>query len=73
MKDYIPLKVEFCLYENILCGRILQQDDRLIEQVNADGVLIVPCTSYRLSILHTPELYDHVLYLKGKDEYKNKQ
>ena len=32
MKDYIPLKVEFCLYENILCGKILQQDERLIKQ-----------------------------------------
>ena len=71
MKDYIPLKVEFCLYKNILCGSILQQDNRLIEQVNADGVLIGPCNSYRLSILHTPDLYDHVLYLKGKDEDKN--
>lgn len=71
MKDYIPLKVEFCLYENILCGKILQQDDRLIEQVNADDVLIGPCNSYRLSILHTPDLYDHVLYLEGKDEDKN--
>ena len=33
MKDYIPLKVEFCLYENILCGKILQQDERLIKQI----------------------------------------
>ena len=71
MKDYIPFKVEFCLYKNILCGKNLQQDNRLIEQVNADGVLIGPCNSYRLSILHTPDLYDHVLYLKGKDEDKN--
>ena len=71
MKDYLPLKVEFCLYENILCGKIIQQDDRLIEQVNADGVLIGPYNSYLLSISHTPDLYDHVLYLKGKDEDKN--
>ena len=34
MKDYIPLKVEFCLYENILCGKILQQDNRLIKQID---------------------------------------
>ena len=40
MKNYIPLKVEFCVYENLLCGRILQQDDRLIEQTNTEGILI---------------------------------
>lgn len=71
MKDYIPLKVEFCLYENILCGKILQQDDRLIKQVNTDSMLIGDNTSYRLSIFNTPELHDHVLYLKGEDEDKN--
>lgn len=72
MKDYIPLKVEFCLYENILCGKILQQDDRLIEQINTDGVLIEDGISYRLSILNTaPYLYNNVLYLKGKDKDKN--
>ena len=71
MKDYIPLKVEFCLYENILCGKILQQDERLIEQINTAGVLIGDSISYRLSILDTPDLYDHVLFLKGKDEDKN--
>ena len=71
MKDYIPLKVEFCLYENILCGKILQQDERLIKQIDTDGVLIGDSTSYRLSILNTPDLYGHVLYLKGNNEDKN--
>ena len=72
MKDYIPLKVEFCLYENILCGKILQQDDRLIEQINTDGILIRNSTNYCLSILNTaPYLYNNVLYLEGKDKDKN--
>ena len=71
MKDYLPLKVEFCLYENILCGKIIQQDDRLIKKVDKDGILEDNINLYRLSILHTPDLYDHVLYLKGKDEDKN--
>ena len=72
MKNYIPLKVEFCLYENILCGKILQQDDRLIKQVNTEGILIGNSTSYCLSILNTaPHLYKYVLYLKGEDKDKN--
>ena len=72
MKDYIPLKVEFCLYENILCGKILQQDDRLIEQANTDGILIGDSISYHLSILDTaPYLYNYVLYVNGKEKDKN--
>ena len=72
MKDYLPLKVEFCLYENILCGKVLQQDDRLIKQVNTEGILIGNSTSYCLSMLNTaPYLYNYVLYLNGKDKDKN--
>lgn len=70
MKDYIPLKVEFCLYENILCGKILQQDDRLIKQVNTEGVL-EDNIFYRLSILNRPELYDNTLYLRGEKQDSN--
>ena len=67
MKNYIPLRVEFCLYENILCGKILQQDDRLIEQVNTEDILRED-NLYRLSIIHSPDLYDNILYLRGKDK-----
>ena len=70
MKNYIPLKVEFCLYENILCGKIVQQDHRLIEKVNKYDIL-EDNMSYRLCIYSKPDLYDHILYLKGKDEDKN--
>ena len=70
MKDYLPLKVEFCLYENILCGKILQQDDRLIKQVNTEGVL-EDNIFYRLSILYKPELSDHTLYLRGEKQDSN--
>lgn len=66
MKDYIPLKVEFCLYENILCGKILQQDNRLIKQVNTDGIL-EDNMFYHLS----PGLYDNVLYLRGEEQDLN--
>ena len=82
MKNYIPLKVEFCLYENILCGKILQQDDRLIEKVNKYDIL-ADNMSYRLCIYRKPELYKDMLYLRGADkrndnkvffyEYNNKQ
>lgn len=72
MKDYIPLKVEFCLYENILCGRILQQDDRLIEQTNTEGTLIKEDDSlYHLSIFLTPGLSAYTLYLRGADKDAN--
>ena len=70
MKNYIPLKVEFCLYENILCGRILQQDDRLIEQVNKYDIL-EDNNLYRLCIYSIPELYNDILYLRGKDKDAN--
>ena len=70
MKDYIPLKVEFCLYENILCGKILQQDDRLIKQVNTDGIL-EDNMFYHLSIFMRPGLYDNVLYLRGEEQDSN--
>ena len=70
MKDYIPLKVEFCLYENILCGRVLQQDDRLIEQVNKYDIL-EDNNFYRLCIYSRPELYNDMLYLRGKEEDAN--
>ena len=84
MKDYLPLKVEFCLYESLLCGRILQQDDRLIEKVDKDNVLIRENNNaYRLSICDMPDLCDYTLYLRGTDkrndnsvfyyEYINKQ
>lgn len=66
MKNYIPLKVEFCLYENILCGKILQQDNRLIEKVNTEGIL-EDNIFYRLCILNRPVLYDHALYLRGEE------
>ena len=46
MKDYIPLKVEFCLYENILCGKIIQQDERLINKIDKDGMLKENIDSY---------------------------
>ena len=68
MKDYIPLKVEFCLYENILCGKIIQQDDRLINKVDKDGMLKENIDLYRLSIVHSPDLYGNILYLRGKDK-----
>ena len=70
MKDYLPLKVEFCLYENLLCGRILQQDDRLIEQVDKrSGILIKEDnSSYHISILLTPGLCNYTLYLRGADK-----
>ena len=86
MKNYIPLIVEFCLYENMLCGKILQQDDRLIEQVNENDILIAgnsPFYSHHLSIAVMPELYKDMLYLRGSDKsedntifcyiYSNKQ
>ena len=82
MKDYIPLNVEFCLYENILCGKIIQQDDRLREKVNKYDIL-ADNMSYRLCIYRKPELYKDMLYLRGADkrndnkvffyEYNNKQ
>ena len=69
MKDYLPLKVEFCLYENLLCGRILQQDDRLIEQTNTDGTLIKEEDSlYHISIFNMPGLSAYTLYLRGVDK-----
>ena len=72
MKNYIPLKVEFCLYENLLCGRILQQDDRLIEQTNKSGTLIKEDDSlYHLSILLMPGLSAYTLYLRGADKDKD--
>lgn len=72
MKNYIPLKVEFCLYESLLCGRVLQQDDRLINQVDKDGVLIrEDNNAYRLSISGIPDLYDYTLYLRGADKRKD--
>ena len=70
MKNYIPLKVEFCLYENILCGRILQQDHRLIEKVNKYDIL-EDNMFYRLCIYSKPELYKDMLYLRGKEEEAN--
>ena len=71
MKNYIPLKVEFCLYDSILCGKILQQDDRLINQVTEDDILIAgnsPFYSHHLSIVTMPDLCDYTLYLRGKDK-----
>ena len=69
MKDYLPLKVEFCVYENLLCGRILQQDDRLIEQTNTEGILIKEEDSlYHISIFLTPGLSAYTLYLRGADK-----
>ena len=67
MKNYIPLRVEFCLYENLLCGKILQQDDRLIEKVNKYDIL-EDNMSYRLCIYRKPELYKDMLYLRGNDK-----
>ena len=67
MKNYIPLRVEFCLYENILCGKILQQDDRLIEKVNKYDIL-EDNMSYRLCIYRKPELYKDMLYLRGNNK-----
>ena len=66
MKDYLPLKVEFCLYENVLCGKIIQQDDRLIKKVDKDGVLIKKDnTLYRICIVYGPDLSDYTLFLRG--------
>ena len=70
MKNYIPLKVEFCLYENVLCGRILQQDHRLIEKVNKYDIL-EDNMFYHLCIYSRPELYNDMLYLRGKEEDAN--
>lgn len=70
MKNYIPLKVEFCLYENILCGKILQQDDRLIEKVNEYDIL-EDNNLYRLCIFSRPMLYDDILHLRGKNQSEN--
>ena len=70
MKNYIPLKVEFCLYENILCGKIIQQDDRLIEKVNKYDIL-ADNMSYRLCIYGKPELYSDMLYLRGREKDAN--
>ena len=70
MKNYIPLKVEFCLYENLLCGKILQQDHRLIEKVNKYDIL-EDNNFYRLCISSRPELYNDMLYLRGKEEDAN--
>lgn len=71
MKDYIPLKVEFCLYKNVLCGSVLQQDNRLIEQVDEDGILIGDSNHHHISIFHSPDLYKFTLCLRGKDEDAN--
>lgn len=68
MKDYLPLKVEFCLYENILCGKIIQQDERLINKIDKDGMLKENIDLYRLSIVHSPDLYNKILYLRGKNK-----
>ncbi len=70
MKNYILLKVEFCLYENILCGKILQQDDRLIEKVNKYDIL-EDNNLYRLCIFSRPMLYDDILHLRGKNQSEN--
>ena len=70
MKNYIPLKVEFCLYENILCGKILQQDHRLIEKVNKHDILEYNMF-YSLCIYSKPELYNDILYLRGKEKDAN--
>lgn len=72
MKNYIPLKVEFCLYESLLCGRVLQQDDRLIKQVGVDNVLIRKDNSpYCICISYGPDLCEHNLYLRGLDKEEN--
>ena len=86
MKNYIPLKVEFCLYENLLCGRILQQDDRLITLLDKYGGVIAGDNCFyphHISILNKPDLCNYTLYLRGSDkdedndifyyEYNNKQ
>ena len=63
---YVLFK-KFCLYENILCGKILQQDERLINKVKENDILEENNNHYRLSIIHSPDLYNHALYLRGKD------
>ena len=74
MEHYIPLKVEFCLYETLLCGRVLQQDDRLRNQVDKDNVLIrEDNNAYRLCISYGPDLCDYTLYLRGSNKEENNE
>ena len=68
MKNYIPLKVECWVDEDIVCGKILQQDERIKKNIDDKNVIISNDSEYKIKILYTPELDDNILYLRGADK-----